>query len=66
MPILYELECGDGSLDSESGRRLVQTLVGGDPALFAMALLCCATFHAEISERRALTQLAMSPVLGCA
>ena len=59
-------EGGDGALDADSGGRLIRTLTRRDPALYAMALLCCATFHAEIDERELLCRLAHADVAGCA
>jgi hypothetical protein len=52
--------------DADSGGRLIRTLTRRDPALYAMALVCCATFHAEIDERELLCRLAHADVAGCA
>jgi Helix-turn-helix domain len=60
------LEGGGAPFDAECGRRLIRTLVARDPTLYAMAMLCCATFHAELGEREALCWLARSDVAGCA
>jgi transcriptional regulator with XRE-family HTH domain len=59
-------EAGDGMFDADSGGRLIRTLTRRDPPLYAMALVCCATFHAEIDERELLCRLAHADVAGCA
>jgi len=64
--MIARVELGGGALDADSGGRLVQALVVDDPALYAMTMLCCHTFHAELARRDAWCQLAHAPVAGCA
>jgi transcriptional regulator with XRE-family HTH domain len=63
---IARLETDGGALDADAGGRLVQAIVANDPTLYAMALLCCHTFHAEVARRDAWCQLAHTPVAGCA
>jgi hypothetical protein len=63
---LAGLEAGTLTLDPDLGGQLVRTLAGDDPAMHAMAMLCCLTFHAEMERRRMLNVLMTCGVAGYA
>lgn len=63
---LASLEAGTLALDADLGGQLVRTLAGDDPAMHAMAMLCCLTFHAEMERRRMLNVLMTCGVAGYA
>jgi hypothetical protein len=63
---LVQLEAGTLDLDPDLGGMLVRTLAADDPAIRAMALLCCMTFHADMERRRAMNVLVTCGVAGCA
>lgn len=63
---LVGLEAGTLALDPDLGGQLVRTLAGDDPALHAMAMLCCLTFQAEMDRHRALNVLMTCGVAGYA
>jgi hypothetical protein len=64
--VLLQLEAGQRALDPDLGGMLVRTLATDDPAIRAMAMLCCLTFHADLERRRALNVLVTCGVAGCA
>jgi Helix-turn-helix len=64
--ILAGLEAGTLALDPELGGLLVRTLASDDPAMHAMAMLCCLTFQADMDRRRALNVLMTCGVAGYA
>jgi hypothetical protein len=63
---LAGLEAGTLALDPDLGGLLVRTLADDDPAMHAMAMLCCLTFQAEMDRRRALNVLMTCGVAGYA
>jgi hypothetical protein len=63
---LARLEAGTLALDPDLGGLLVRTLADDDPAMHAMAMLCCLTFQAEMDRRRALNVLMTCGVAGYA
>jgi hypothetical protein len=63
---LVGLEAGTLALDPDLGGLLVRTLAGNDPAMHAMAMLCCLTFQAEMERRRLLNVLITCGVAGYA
>jgi hypothetical protein len=60
------LEAGTLTLDPDLGGQLVRTLAADDPALHAMAMLCCLTFQADMDRLRALNVLVTCGVAGYA
>jgi hypothetical protein len=64
--ILAGLEAGTLALDPELGGLLVRALASDDPAMHAMAMLCCLTFQADMDRRRALNVLMTCGVAGYA
>lgn len=62
--LLVGLEAGTHALDPDLGGQLVRTLAADDPALHAMAMLCCLTFQAEMDRLRALNVLVTCGVAG--
>ncbi len=60
------LEAGTLALDPDLGGLLMRTLASDDPALHAMAMLCCLTFQAEMDRLRALNVLVTCDVAGYA
>jgi hypothetical protein len=63
---LVGLEAGTLTLDPDLGGQLMRTLARDDPALHAMAMLCCLTFQAEMDRLRALHVLVTGGVAGYA
>jgi hypothetical protein len=64
--ILAGLEAGTLALDPDLGGLLVRTLAGDDPAMHAMAMLCCLTFQADMERHRMLNVLMTCGVAGYA
>jgi hypothetical protein len=63
---LIGLEAGTQALDPDLGGLLVRTLAGDDPAMHAMAMLCCLTFQADMERHRMLNVLMTCGVAGYA